>query len=528
MQRAEPTELCYRRAVQIHPTRACAELTWAGLVTVGVGLVAQVPAVVGYGAALLAGILVARSVTQIGVARVRAAGFEMLWAEPERVRRVTRSAHFDLFAEIRNRDSRATRYSKLRAVAAPDLEVRVEPEAAEVPANGKLRVRLAVHAPRVGRHGIHGLSLEVLGSPGLFEVPLTFANPQAVEVVPAPFATFLRSARGGRSRMSSPEGNSGRLAGDGVELRELREHRPGDPFRRIAWKASARRGKLLVTENEIEERDVVWVLLDASVECWGGAPGISPLDLALDEAATLVTRHLSRGDHVGLGLIASRQLTWLPPDRGPKHATALMEALAFDAACNDADRSAWEEAQVAHHVFDHLRPLDPSLTVRVRNSDVEELARYAAPWIQRAPLSPPVPRASSERERILRHYLAAYGIQSPPRDLTERAHTEARLARALLSLAREKHRPSLICIWARPPDPLASTALLGAIEKFPKRRTQIRWFFMTDAAALPAPTDRRARVVRDVLRLRLGLAQKIGERELARRGIRPIRRPEPA
>src|SRR5690606_34625784 len=108
MQRAEPTELCYRRAVQIHPTRACAELTWAGLVTAGVGLVAQVPAVVGDGAALLARILVARSVTRVGVARVRAAGFEMLWAESERVRRVTRSAHFALFAEIRNRDSRAT------------------------------------------------------------------------------------------------------------------------------------------------------------------------------------------------------------------------------------------------------------------------------------------------------------------------------------------------------------------------------------------------------------------------------------
>lgn len=514
--------------MQIHPTRACAELTWAGLVTVGVGLAAQTPAVVGFGAALLTGILVARTVTQTGVARVRAAGFEMLWSEPDRVRRVARGARFELFAEIRNRDSRATRYSKLRAVTAPDLDVKVEPESAEVPANGGLRVRLEVHTPRVGRHGIHGLSLEVLGSPGLFEVPLTFANPQAVEVLPAPFAPILRSARGGRSRMSAPEGSSGRLAGDGLELRELREHRPGDPFRRIAWKASARRGKLMVTENEIEERDVVWVLVDASLEGWGGVPGKAPLDIALDEAAAAVSRHLGRGDHVGLGLIGSRQLTWLTPDRGPKHATALMDALAFDAACNDADRSAWEEAEVAHHVFDHLRPLDPTLAARLRSSDVEQLARHAAPWIRRAPLSPPTPRASSERERILRHYLLAFGIQSPPRDTTERAHSEARIAHALRSLARERNRPSLICIWARPPDPLTSVALLGAIEKLPKRHMQIRWFSLTDSAALPEPVDGRTQVVRDALRLRLDLARELGERELARRGVRPIPRREPA
>ena len=33
------------------------------------------------------------------------------------------------------------------------------------------------------------------------------------------------------------------MRGEGDDLRELREHQPGDPFRKIAWKASARRGR---------------------------------------------------------------------------------------------------------------------------------------------------------------------------------------------------------------------------------------------------------------------------------------------
>lgn len=511
--------------MQIHPTRPCGELVWTGLATVAVGLLAQLPTVVGFGSALLAGVLVARTVTQTGVARVRAAGFEMLWSEPERVRRVPRGATLELFAEIRNRDSRAARYDRLRVVAAPDLEVTVEPAAAEVPAQGRLRVRLEVHAPRVGRHGIHGLSLEVLGSPGLFEVPLTFANPQAIEVLPAPLATRVRPARGARSRMSSPEGRRGQLSGDGVELRELREHRPGDPFRRIAWKASARRGKLLVTENEIEERDVVWLLLDASAEGWAGAPGRAPLDLAIDEAASVMARHLERGDKVGLGLLASRRLAWLHPDRGPKHTAELLNALAFTSGCNDADRSAWEEVEVAHHVFDHLRPLDPSLGRLLRSQNLDELARFAQRWIPKAPLSPPPPRAPSARERILRQYLLAFGIQSPPRDAEERPQSEARLAQALTTLGQERPRPSRVYLWGRAPDPLASRPLLDALERFPKRHVELCWSTMTGLAALPDAHGGRAEVVRDALRLRLELARELGEGELRRRGVRPQAEP---
>lgn len=517
------SEARYRAPVQIHPTRASSELVWAGVLAMGIGLVLRAPFIVGNGAALLIGVLVARAVTEVGVARVRAAGFEMLWSEQERVRRVARGSRFSLIAEIRNRDTRATRYDQLRVVAAPELEVSVEPSSAEVPAGGRLEVRLDVTAPRVGRHGIHGLSLEVLGSPGLFEVPLTFANPQAVEVLPAPFAPALRSARGGRSRMSAPDGRPGPLAGEGVELRELREHRPGDPFKRIAWKASARRGKLLVTENEIEERDVVWVLVDASVENWAGPPGQSPLDVALDEAAAIVEQHLARGDRVGLALFGTRILTWLTPNRGPKHAANLMAALAFDAGCADGDRSDWDESEVAAHVLEHLRPLDPSAVMHVHKSDLDRIARRAERYLKRAPLSPPRPRGGTSRERVLRHYLASFGIQAPPRMEPERAQSELRIAGALKKLGREKRRSSIVYVWARPPDALLSHALLEAFEKFPKRRTELRFCAMAGSQGLPEGAgDLQAAVVRDAVALRLAVALERGSRELRKRGVRSV------
>jgi len=89
--------------------------------------------------------------------------------------------------------------------------VQVSPESDEVPPNTRLCVTLIVRGLRVGRHGLHGLSLEVESGPNLFEVPLTFANPFGVEVMPAPYAVWVRSGRGGRSRQQADEGCGLRL-----------------------------------------------------------------------------------------------------------------------------------------------------------------------------------------------------------------------------------------------------------------------------------------------------------------------------
>ena len=167
------------------------------------------------------------------------------------VRRLTvaRGAELVLQAELRNRHSAPVRFRGLRAVAAPELSVQVSPEADEVPANTRLCVTLTVRGLRVGQHGMHGLSLEVESGPSLFEVPLTFANPFGVEVMPTPYSVLVRSARGGRSRRQADEGRPGRLRGEGGELRELRGTTAATRFGALPGRPR-RRGVLLVREYE--------------------------------------------------------------------------------------------------------------------------------------------------------------------------------------------------------------------------------------------------------------------------------------
>ncbi|HEX6764100.1 MAG TPA: DUF58 domain-containing protein [Polyangiaceae bacterium] len=507
--------------MQAHPARTSVDLAIAGLGVMAVGLVLREAAILGWGGALLVGLAIARAVTVVDVAKIRAAGFEMTWrGEPRRVR-VARGEHVTLEAELRNRDGRAASFSGLRAVASPELDVTVEPADGEVPASGRLRVELTVRAERVGRHAIHGLSLELEGPPGLFEVPLTFANPYGIEVLPGSCRGLLRTARGGRSRRSAEQGRPGPLAGEGDSLRELREHQPGDPFRRIAWKPSARRAQLLVREYEREERDVVWIVLDASVELWAGAPGSAALDRAVDEAWTIADRHLKGGDFVGLAVVAARTLSWIEPGSSPGHAIKIATALAHATSCLDPDRSGLDEADVVHRVLEHLRPLDPRAAAGVRASDPDRLARRAdRTTVARAPFRGVAVAAPARRERILRRYLGAFGMGSPPRLEPDRPRSDLEIGRVLGKLARERRRPSLVYLWSPPPDPATRPTLEKSLQALPKRRFELRWISMPIDTGIPSADRGLSRVVGQTVGLRARAALVRGEQSLRRLGVR--------
>lgn len=461
--------------MQLYPTRAAAHIAIAGVAVSAVGLIAREPAIVGWGGALLVAIALARAVTLVSVARIRAAGFEMLWTGPRRVVRAPRGGTIEIEAEVRNRDTLAARFVKLRAVASSQLDVTIEPEVGEVTASGRLKVRVKIRTPRVGHHGLHGLALEVHGAPGIFEVPLTFANPYGIEVLPRPFAAYLTQARGGRSRLVAASGRPGPIRGDGTDLRELREHQPGDPFRRIAWKASARRGILLVRDFEREERDVVWLVLDASVELWSGPLGRAPLDLAIDEAASLATRHLGRGDRVGLFIFAAGHRICIPPDQGPVHAQKLSHALVTGTGTHDAARSDLDENDVAIRVMEHLRPLDSRGLSDVRRGDLDRLATRADAMRGRAPFAAASPTGRSPRDRMLRRYLAAFGIESPPKTESNRKDATAALLDALATVAKVKPRASVVHVIGSPPDETLAGAFNDALRRILRRGASVTW-----------------------------------------------------
>ncbi|MBS2020759.1 MAG: DUF58 domain-containing protein [Deltaproteobacteria bacterium] len=517
--------------MQLHPTRATFQVALAGAAMVAVGVAAKVSAAVAFGGAMLLAVTLGRALALSTVTRIRASGFEMVWGTTKRVTRVERNGEVVLEAELRNRGFDDARGVSLRPVASSMLEVTIHPPVLDLPAASKVRFEVRVRARRVGRWGVHGIALEVRGTPlggeGLYEVPLMFANPHGIEVVPKPLFTMLQTARGGRARALAPAGRPAPIAGEGEQLKELREHVPGDPFKRIAWKASARRGQLLVREMEREERDIAWLVIDASVELWAGAEGRAPLDLAVDELGGVAARHFSRGDKVGLVVFASRVRTWLAPDSGPLQATRIVAALASTASAVDADRCELDEVELAARVAEHLRPLDPRGLADVPRGNLDSLATRAEAMRVRAPFAPRLPQAATPREQRLRHYLAAFGIEVPPRVDGEREKAEVQLASLLEKIAREKRKkPSIVHVWAPPPGPEGSEGIERAVRKLRARQVDVRWTMPSFEPALEVPADANVlptveEVVRGAVRLRVRASQARAERAMRGMGVRP-------
>ena len=494
--------------MQVYPTRPALHLALAGGLVMLAGVIAREVALVAWGGGIVVAVALARATALASVSRIRGAGFEMLWTGERRLVSVAKGAEVEIDAEVRNRDSRAARYVHLRPVASSHLKVEVEPAFGEVPAGGRLRVSVRVKAPRVGRHAVHGLSLEVQGAPGLFEVPLTFANPYGVEVLPRPFAPLLLSARGGRSRREADIGRPGPMAGDGIDLRELRELQPGDSFKRIAWRASARRGKLIVRDFEHDERDVVWIVLDASVELWAGKPGTAPLDFGIDEVAAVARRHLARGDSVGLAVIGGRLRGLIEPDRGAQHGHLIALALILSTSTYDADRSELDERGVAVRVLEHLRPLDGRLG-HIGKMDIDRLAFRAEAALARAPFKAASFEAPSPREKALRKYMAAFGMESPPRSDPERVRTDEAISRFLERLSMRKPRPSLVHVWSPPPD-YARPDLVRAVGKLRRVGAQVRWMTARQEHSVVLDDDVVSQVVSDAVVLRSKTARQRG------------------
>lgn len=504
--------------MRLFPTRSALDLAIAGAAVVLAGILLFRPAIVAWGGAFIVGLSVARAITLLNVARVRSAGFEMVWRGASRSVRATKGQVVSIAAEVRNRDTRAARYVQLRVIASPSLRIELEPDAGEVPAGGCLEVLVRVTPQRVGRQGIFGLGLELRGSPGLFEVPLTFSNPFGIDVLPASTRSLRRPSAGAGGAFVGLR--STRRSGEATEFSEIREHQSGDPLKRVAWKASARRGKLLVRKYEIEERDVVWFILDASVELWAGRVGNAPLDLAIDSVSDLLRHHLRGGNDVGLAVLANGVVHRISAAHGAGHEARLLEALARTPSTLEPERSGLDERAVALRVLEHLRALAPSESQHLDPADLDAICALAARAMPQAPFPDARVTASSPREASLRSYLAAFGIGGPPRLESRSAKADVLLGDTVLAVAKGRPHASLVYVVSPMPDEDRWQALAQRLRQVPRRRTRLRWLHPSELPGLDAPSSVVGRVARTAARLRADSDRHAAERRLRRLGIR--------
>lgn len=118
-----------------------------------------------------------------------------------------------------------------------------------------------------------------------------------------------------------------RIFGMGTEFERLREYNPDDEFRRINWKATARRGKAIAAEYETERSQFVVNVIDVGRLMRPPVGSLAKLDYVINTSLMLTYVGLLKGDHIGLLTFADDVETYLAPNNKRNQFYLMLEAL---------------------------------------------------------------------------------------------------------------------------------------------------------------------------------------------------------
>jgi uncharacterized protein (DUF58 family) len=197
-----------------------------------------------------------------------------------------------------------------------------------------LELSYALECPGPGKLRFDGVRVQLADVHGFFYQTHFVRDARHYRVLPAlpldpAHSTFVKTQNTlpllGTHRHPRP--------GSGSELFDLREYRPGDPPRMIAWKVSARRDRLMTRELESEVPIRCTLFVDVSSSVRVGPAGRTALGRLVEVAAGVAQANTGERDLTGLCLFDETGVTrTVRPGRGARHLWQLIDELTEAAA----------------------------------------------------------------------------------------------------------------------------------------------------------------------------------------------------
>jgi uncharacterized protein (DUF58 family) len=204
----------------------------------------------------------------------------------------------------------------------PDAAVRTWAVAVTLAAGERRTLEVPVTCRRWGAHWLGDVHLRAHDRFRLFTWERHLDRHTPVKVFPVPDA--LRALVRPFETLVSTGSHVAPQRGDGIEFADLRPFLPGDRPRSINWRATARRGALMVNQRHPERATDVVLFLDSFLDVRGAAG--STLDQAVGAAASLAAAYLRQRDRVGLVSFGGF-VQWLQPGSGQAALYRLLDTL---------------------------------------------------------------------------------------------------------------------------------------------------------------------------------------------------------
>lgn len=227
------------------------------------------------------------------------------------------------------------------------------------------RGRTYVARTRLIQRGVFSLGPTVLESGDPFGlVPVTRVIPAEESLLVFPMMVEVGAFPNPAGVMPGGEALRRRTQQVTPNAAGVREYEPGDPLSRIHWVSTARRGRLMSKEFELDPQAEVWIFLDATAATQASLPyelsatdaealwkrsakiSIPPSteEYGVSVAASLARYYLQQGRSVGF-VSVGQAMSILSPERGGRQLSKILEALALLRAEGDLPLRALVEIQ---------------------------------------------------------------------------------------------------------------------------------------------------------------------------------------
>jgi uncharacterized protein (DUF58 family) len=177
---------------------------------------------------------------------------------------------------------------------------------AELERRGRvMRGRYVIASAPRGRYRMDGAEL-LIGDPfGLAQARIPLDRADQMLVYPRVYELEGLFTDGG-----TPGGDHGRSMlhrTAGYDLHSIREHQQGESLRRVHWRSTARRRRLMVKELQDTPRDEACVVLDGEAAALNGASPDTTFDVQVRAAASLLRRMSDAGQRSSLVIHAAQR-----------------------------------------------------------------------------------------------------------------------------------------------------------------------------------------------------------------------------
>ena len=213
-------------------------------------------------------------------------------------------------------------------------------EFADLAAGEPTRIAYSLKGPAPGILRFEGVKVRLSDLHGFF-YHRTFLHDETEYLILPPLADDEGKQRADKRFNTLPPPGIHRLRrpGSGGELLNLRDYRPGDPPKMIAWKASARRDRLIVKEYESDVPVRCVLFLDTSDGMRLGPPAHTPLAAMSGIASGVAQASAGNRDLVGFTTFDETEAKGVSPARTKLHMIGVLRRLAEVASLQPSTKS---------------------------------------------------------------------------------------------------------------------------------------------------------------------------------------------